>query len=312
MNLVFLGTSAFAVSTLERIAQTGHRVLCVVTQPDRAKGRGHATASSPIKELAVQQGLSVYQPLRIRRPEAVTYLAALKAEVMVIVAYGQIIPQSIIDLPRHGIINVHASLLPKYRGAAPIQWAIMQGEHKTGVTTMRIDAGLDTGDILLSAETDIGPDETAPELSERLARMGADLLIRTLDGLAAGTLAPRKQEDALATYAPILKKEDGWIDWTMPAQTIHNRVRGLNPWPGAFTRFRDHTLHIWRSRVARLCHARQPGRLIHSHGLFVMCGDGAMLELIEVQLQGRNRMPAEAFANGQRLREDEKLGEQLS
>jgi methionyl-tRNA formyltransferase len=245
LRLVYLGTPAFAVPTLERIVEAGHRVLEVLTQPDRPRGRGRELAASPVKEAALRLGLPVYQPERVRRPEAVEHLRALGANAMVIVGYGQIIPQNIIDLAPKGIINVHASLLPKYRGAGPIQWAIVNGETRTGVTTMRIDAGLDTGDMLLKAEAEIGPDETAIELSKRLATMGAELLVETLTKL--DSIIPEKQDPAQATHAPILKKEDGVIDWKQPAQAIHNRVRGLQPWPGAHTTFRGQTLNVWKS-----------------------------------------------------------------
>ena len=261
-----------------------------------------------MKEAALRHGLPVYQPERIRRPEAVERLAALNADAMVVVGYGQIIPQSIIDLPRHGIINVHASLLPKYRGAAPIQWAIVNGETVTGVTTMRIDAGLDTGDMLLRAETPIGPEETAIELGNRLAVMGADLLVETLARLE--TLVPEKQDASQATYAPILKKEDGRIDWRLPAQAIHNRVRGLLPWPGAYTKFRGQTLHIWKTLDRFPPCAGAAGNLAHAaKSLRVVCGDGCSLEVLELQLEGKKRMSGEAFANGQRLQENESFGD---
>jgi methionyl-tRNA formyltransferase len=227
---------------------------------------------------------------------------------MVVVGYGQIIPQSIIDLAPLGIINVHGSLLPKYRGAGPIQWAILNGETRTGVTTMRIDAGLDTGDMLLKAETDIGPDETAVELGQRLAILGAGLLVETLPRLAEGRIIPEKQDNALATYAPLLKKEDGHIDWTRDASAIHDQVRGLQPWPGASTHFRGQALHIWRSRVWNSAAAGEPGRFISLKPPVVSCGAGA-LELVEVQLEGRKRISASDFANGQRLTENENLGD---
>jgi methionyl-tRNA formyltransferase len=262
MRLVFLGTPAFAVPTLERMAEAGHQVLAVVTQPDRPRGRGQHAAPPPVKQAAARLGLAVHQPERVRHAEAVEFLRTLGAEAMVVVGYGQIIPQTVIDLAPLGIINVHASLLPKYRGAGPIQWAILNGETRTGVTTMRIDAGLDTGEILLQAETQIGPEENAIDLGKRLAVMGADLLVETLGGLAAGIIIPRKQDPSQATHAPLLKKEDGLIDWRQPAESIHNRVRGLQPWPGAYTIFRGQTLHIWRSgpgaggRGPRLAKAR--------------------------------------------------------
>ena len=308
MRLLFLGTPAFAVPTLEQVVGAGHEVALVVTQPDRPRGRGQHMAASPVKEAAIRFGLPVYQPERVRRPEAVETLRALAPDAMVVVGYGQIIPQNVIDIPRLGILNVHASLLPKYRGAGPIQWAIIKGESVTGVTTMRIDAGLDTGDMLLKAETPIDPEENAIELGKRLAVMGAELLVRTLDGLAAGAITPEKQDSALATYAPLLKKEDGAIEWSRSAAEIHNQVRGLQPWPGAFTRFRGQALHIWGSRVAGSLPSEQPGTVIRTKPLVVACGTGA-LELVEVQMEGRKRVAAADFANGARIAENEILGE---
>src|ERR1035438_9645197 len=323
MRLIFLGTPAFAVATLEAVVKAGHEVAAVLTQPDRPRGRGqNAAAASPVKQTAAALGLTVYQPERVRRPEAVEYLRGMGCDAMVVVGYGQIIPQVAIDLAPLGIINVHASLLPKYRGAGPIQWAIVRGETRTGVTTMRIDAGLDTGDMLLKAETGIGPEENAVELGERLAVMGADLLVKTLDGLRAGTIVPEKQDDAQATLAPLLKKEDGGIDWSEAALAIHNRVRGLQPWPGAQTAFRETPLHVWKTRVAGKSPTRgsgavqgdrpttAPGQFVSLRPPVVACGVGS-LELLEVQLEGRKRISAADFANGQRLTENEILGEPL-
>lgn len=320
MRLVFLGTPAFAVPTLEQMVQAGHEVPLVVTQPDRPRGRGQNAAPPPVKEAALRLGLAVYQPERIRRPEAVERLRDLRADGMVVVGYGQIIPQVVIDLAPLGIINVHASLLPKYRGAGPIQWAIINGETRTGVTTMRIDAGLDTGDMLLKAGAELGPDENAIDLGKRLAVMGAGLLVETLAGLAAGTIVPEKQDAAQATLAPLLKKEDGLIDWRQSAGSIHNRVRGLQPWPGAYTTFRGQTLHIWQSRVASAQSNACPGRFVNLKPLTVACADpgsnpgpnpgqGSALELLSVQLEGRKRITAADFANGQRLTENDVLGE---
>jgi methionyl-tRNA formyltransferase len=309
MRLVFLGTPGFAVPTLEAIVQAGHQVAAVLTQPDRPRGRGQHAAASPIKESALRLGLTVYQPERVRRPEAVEYLRGIGCEAMVVVGYGQIIPQIVIDLAPLGIINVHGSLLPKYRGAGPIQWAIVRGETRTGVTTMRIDAGLDTGDMLLKAETEIGPDENAIELGRRLAVMGAALLVETLEGLRAGTIVPEKQDDSQATLAPLLKKEDGAIDWADTAPAIHNRVRGLQPWPGAQTSFRGRPLHLWKTRVHDAGAGNTaPGRLVSVKPLVAACGTGA-IELLEVQLEGRKRISAADFANGQRLTENDILGE---
>jgi len=310
MRLIFLGTPGFAVPTLEAIARAGNEVALVITQPDRPRGRGQTAAAPPVKEAALRLGLEVYQPERVRRPEAVDRLRAIGAEAMVVVGYGQIIPQNVIDLAPRGIINVHASLLPKYRGAGPIQWAILNGETRTGVTTMRIDAGLDTGDMLLKAETEIAPDENAIELGRRLATMGADLLVETLSKL--DSIVPEKQDSSQSTLARLLRKEDGVIDWTRPAQAIHNQIRGLQPWPSAYTTFRGQPLHIWKTRLSPL-----PGPRSQAHGPFflslkplVVATGSTPLELLELQLEGRKRISAADFANGQRLTENDKLGDQ--
>lgn len=308
MNLIFLGTPEFAVPTLERIIEAGHHVSEVITQPDRPKGRKQQLTASPVKIAAERHGIPVYQTERVRRPESIEHIRALKPDAMVVVGYGQIIPQSIIDIASSGIINVHASLLPELRGAAPIQWSIARGYKKTGVTTMRIDAGLDTGDMLLRWETPIDPDETAVELSKRLAEAGADLLVDTLARLCAGTIQPEPQDNTRATYAPILTKEDGRIDWSNPAQQIHDLIRGLQPWPGAYTSFRGQSLHLWRSRLVLQRWNRAPGAIIHERGVFAIGGDGAALELIEVQLEGRKKMLAEVFANGHHITNDDRLG----
>lgn len=308
MRLIYLGTPEFAVPTLDRIVTAGHTVLEVVTQPDRPKGRQQELALSPVKSAAQRHGLPIFQPERIRRPEAVEHLRELHPDAMVVVGYGQILPQSIIDIAPLGIINVHASLLPELRGAAPIQWSIARGFKTTGVTTMRIDAGLDTGDILLRWETPIGPDETAIELSARLAEAGADLLVDTLARLCAGSIQPQRQDHSQASYAPILKKEDGRIDWSNPAQQIHDLIRGFQPWPGAHTSFRGRSLHLWRSRLIPQRWNRAPGAIVHERGVFAIGGDGAALELLEVQLEGRKRMSAEVFANGHHLTNTDQLG----
>ena len=315
MRLVFLGTPAFAVPSLEKLVAAGRQALAVITQPDRPRGRGQREAPPPVKEAALRLGIPVHQPERVRRPEAVELLRSLAPDVMVVIGYGQIIPQAIIDIAPLGIVNVHSSLLPRYRGAAPVQWAIANGETRTGITTMRIDAGLDTGDILLAKETEIGPEETAIELNGRLAGMGADLLLETLEGLESARIVGREQDSAQATYAPLLKKEDGLVDWSQPAASIHNRVRGLQPWPGAYTTFHGQTLHIWRAQVGRagaptplVGPPALPGSLFTLKPLTVTSGLGA-LELVEVQLEGRRRMSAADFANGHRLTELDALGE---
>ena len=304
MRLVYLGTPAFAVPTLEKIAEAGHEVAAVFTQPDRPKGRGQKDAMSPVKEAALRLGLAVAQPERVRRPEVVEQLRAIAPDAMVVVGYGQIIPQSILDSPPKGIINVHASLLPKYRGAAPIQWAIARGERTTGVTTMKIDAGLDTGAMLLKWETEIGEEETAIELGARLAPAGADLLLKTLAEL--DTIVPEAQDDAQATLAPILKREDGHIDWKMPPGDILNRARGFQPWPGAYGFLRGQRFHMWRGAFAD--RELAPGELVdEGKRLFAGCGGGAV-ELLEVQLEGKKRMAAAAFLNGFPLGAGEILG----
>lgn len=307
MRLIFLGTPQFAVPTLEAIVEAGHRVEAVFSQPDRPKGRGQSVAFSPVKESALRLGLEVYQPERIRRPEAQALLQQFGIDAMVVVGYGQIIPQSVIGMAPLGIINVHASLLPKYRGAAPVQWAVANGETVTGVTTMLINRGLDTGDLLRRVETRIGPEETALDLGERLAAMGARLLVETLRDLSS--IVPEPQNDAEASYAPVLRKEDGRIDWKLPPSSIHNRVRGFLPWPGAYSEFRGQLLHIWKAAAAEATTGAPPGTLLpQKHRLFVAAGGGAMLELKEVQMEGRRKISAEAFLNGQRLAHNEKLG----
>ncbi len=300
MKLIFLGTPEFAVPTLERAVVAGHDVVAVFTQPDRPKGRGQKDAMPPVKEAGLRLGISVHQPERIRRPEVVEQLRSMAPELMVVVGYGQIIPQAILDIPPLGIVNVHASLLPKYRGAAPIQWAIAHGETRTGVTTMRIDAGLDTGGMLLKWETDIGPEETAVELSLRLAQAGADLLVRTLAELPA--IRPQPQDEAQATYAPILKKEDGHINWRLSSREILNRVRGFVPWPGCYGFLHGQRFHIWKARPAN---GEVPPGALRAVNRKLYAGS---IELLEVQLEGKKKMAASAFLNGFPLRGDEVLG----
>jgi methionyl-tRNA formyltransferase len=302
LRLVFLGTPAFAVPTLERtVAQ--HEVIAVFTQPDRPKGRGQRDARPPVKEAALRLGIPVYQPERIRRPEVAEELRDMAPEIMVVVGYGQIVPPAILGLPPLGIVNVHASLLPKYRGAAPIQWAIARGETRTGVTTMRINEGLDTGDMLLRWETAIGPAETAVELGERLAVAGADLLVRTLAELRG--IRPEPQDDSRATYAPILKKEDGHIDWGMPACDILNRIRGFLPWPGCYGFLRGRRLHIWTAQIAD-CPVLRGSLQAVNHRLYAGCAGGS-IELLKVQLEGKTSMDATAFLNGYPLHDGEVL-----
>jgi methionyl-tRNA formyltransferase len=302
-----MGTPEFAVPSLQRLVLE-HEIASVFTQPDRPSGRGQKLAAPPVKQAAVALGLTVHQPLKIRTPEVFDLLRTIAAEAIVVVGYGKIIPQSIIDLPPLGVINLHASLLPKYRGAAPINWAIVRGETVTGVTTMKIDAGLDTGDMLLAEEVAIAPDDDAITLGLRLAMIGAPLLARTLDGLSRGEITPVPQDHARHSLAPILRKEDGLVDWTQSAEVLRNRVRGLQPWPGVYTPFRGGTLKIEKAAADSAPHEEQPGTLaVAGHRLFAACGSGR-LELLEVRLEGKRRMPAADFLNGARVQPGERLG----
>src|SRR6266513_4447709 len=252
MRIVFCGTPSFAVPTLKNLlAQTDFEIVGVITQPDRPRGRGQEVSFSPMKEAALAANPPVNQPERMWAPENQELLQKLAPDCVVIIAYGQIIPARLLPIPKLGWINLHASLLPKYRGAAPINWAIVNGGTRTGVTTMRIDAGVDTGEMLLQREIEIGARETAPELAARMAEFGAPLMAETLRGLAAGTIAPKAQNHEEASYAPMLKKEDGRIDWRRPAMETYNRMRGFAPWPGAYTTFRGQTCHVWGEPVSK-------------------------------------------------------------
>ncbi len=310
LRIVFCGTPAFAVPSLRHlIAQPDIQVEGVVTQPDRPRGRGQQLAHSAVKVAALEAGLAVYQPEKIRAEAAFDYFQRVAPDAVVIIAYGQIIPPPLLALPRLGWINLHASLLPKYRGAAPINWAIANGETRTGLTTMQIDAGLDTGPTLLTFETPIGPDETAPELAARLADAGAPLVVETLRQLDRGEIAPAPQDNAQATYAPPLKKEDGRIDWSLPAPQIHNRMRGFAPWPGAFTQFRGKSCHLWGKPAAHPAPPGAPGTLIATKGeLLAVCGGATALEIEFVQLEGRKQITAREFANGARLAPSDHFG----
>jgi methionyl-tRNA formyltransferase len=311
LTLVFCGTPRFAVPTLEALVHTGFLVRLVVTQPDRPSGRGLTLSPSPVKQSALALKLPITQPESIKNnDEFRAHLTTLKPDAIIVVGYGRILPQWMIDLPRLGNINLHASLLPKYRGAAPIQWAIARGEEVTGVTTMRIDAGLDTGDILLQKEIRINPTDTAETLAPTLAAIGADLIVDTLRGLQAGTVRPSPQDHAKATLAPILKKEDGRIDFRQTAQEICNRLRGFQPWPGAFTTFRGKNLHIWDAAVSQ--RSLPPGELlVESDLLFVGCGGNALAPL-QVQPEGKKHMAVRDFVHGYRPHTGERLGSQLT
>ncbi len=302
MRIVFLGSGAFAIPSFEALLDAAHDVVALVCQPDREKGRGRALAPPPLKPVAEGRGVRVLQPRRIKEAEAQETLRSLRPDLQVVVAYGQILPGAVIAIPPLGTINVHASLLPRYRGAAPIQWAIACGETETGVTTMLIDEGLDTGPILCSRALAIGPEETAAQLEPRLARLGSELLLETVRGLAEGTLAPRPQDHARATPAPLLRKEDGRIDWSRPAHVLARRVRAFDPWPGTTTMLGGRALKVLRARPGEPGPG-EPGTVvgIDREGVRVACGEATRLLLLEIQPESRRPMSAASFAAGERL-----------
>lgn len=309
MRVVFMGTPDFSVPTLECIIEAGHEVVGVVTQPDKAKGRGKKVVYTPVKEKALEHGLTVYQPRRAREPEFIEQMRALNPDVMVVVAFGQILPKELLDIPKYGCVNVHASLLPKYRGAAPIQWAVIRGEKVSGVTTMQMDVGLDTGDMLLKAEVPLAEDETGGSLHDKLSVLGGELLIETLKGLEAGTIVPEKQDDSQSgEYARMLDKSLGKIDFSMRAEEIERLIRGLNPWPSAYTSYNNKTMKLWKARVVPGGEA-VPGQVlaVDKKGFTVQTGDGA-LQILELQMEGKKRMDAGAFLRGCPLTAGEILG----
>lgn len=308
-RLVFMGTPDFAVPALKTLLQRGERVAAVLTQPDRPKGRGRTLAFSPVKEAALSFNLPVIQPRTLRDAEVRKALSALRPDVFIVVAYGQLLPQAVLDIPAWGAINIHASLLPRYRGAAPIQWAVISGEDETGVTTMRLDAGLDTGDILLQRSTPIAPDDTSQTLHDRLGLLGAELLAETLQALRQGTLQPIRQDPAKATYAPPLKKGQGLLDWSLSARELDCRVRGLTPWPKAFTFLRGKRLIVHRARGDAAPVTGEPGTITSwdESAIRVLTGQG-ILELLEVQMEGHRRLNCREFIKGLPLFPGEHLG----
>lgn len=317
MPLVFCGTPHFAVPTLEKLVAAGHSVPLVVTQPDRPRGRGMEVAVSPVKDAATRLGIAVLQPATIKNnSEFRDQLAAIRPDAIIVVGYGRIVPQWMIDLPRLGNLNLHASLLPKYRGAAPIRWAIANGESVTGVTTMRIDAGLDTGDILMQREIPIDAEDTAETLGLTLAAIGADLMVETLRQLNDGQVRPTPQDHSQATLAPILKKEDGRMDFARTATDLFNRLRGFQPWPGAFTMLKGKTLQVHRARPVQIAAMLTPGEIaVEGARLFVGCGKNkdkdtdTTLELVEIQLEGKRHMTVQEFINGYRPKSGDHLGQ---
>ena len=309
MRLVFMGTPQAAVRSLRRLIDDGHEIVAVWTQPDRPKGRGNKLHQSPVKEFAVSHNLTVHQPLKIKTPEAKELFASHQADAAIVVAYGRILPAEFLNASPHGCINVHFSLLPKYRGAAPVNWAIVEGEKETGVTTMRIVAELDAGPVLLQRATQIAESETAPELMERLSLVGADLLSETLRGIESIAAQPQRKEDA--TFAPMLKREDGRIDWTMDAAAIERRVRGFQPWPSAYTTLKSRRLIIRQATAEMLEQTTSSaGHIIEAHGdnMVICCGDKTALRVSELQPEDSRRMSARDFLNGAHIKVGDALG----
>ncbi len=310
MKIVFMGTPQAAVSSLERILQDGHEICAIWTQPDRPAGRGNKLSASPVKEFAAQNNLNIFQPTKIKTPESLELFQSHKADVVVVVAYGRILPETFLQAYPLGAINVHFSLLPKYRGAAPVNWAIAGGEEKSGVTTMKMDAGLDTGDILLQRETEIRRDENAIELMQKLSVLGADLLSETLAMFDELTSQP--QNNAEATFAPIMKKEDGLIDWNLTATEINNRVRGFQPFPTSFTACQGKKMTIWKAEAMENGEWKKENAgeilLVKGGELVVSCGNHSALKILELQIEGKRRMTARDFLNGVKIRIGEILG----
>ena len=311
MRVIFMGTPDFAVGTLQALLQSEHEVVAVVTQPDKPKGRGKAMQFTPVKEVAAEAGIPVLQPKKVREEAVVEELRSYHPDVIVVVAFGQLIPKSILEMPKYGCVNVHASLLPKYRGAAPIQWAVIDGEEKSGVTTMQMDEGLDTGDMLLTEEVTLDPEETGGSLFDKLSQVGAQLLLKTLDALENAAFTPQKQPaESTTAYAAMLNKKMGEIDWSQSAVQIERLVRGLNPWPSAYTHLAGKTLKIWKAAVRPSREQKkEPGSVIleDKKHFGIQTGDG-VLEILELQLEGKKRMTADAFLRGYQLENGTKLG----
>lgn len=307
MRIVFMGTPDFAVPCLQALLDEGHEVCAVFTQPDKPKGRGYTLAPPPVKELALKYDIPVYQPTTLRTPEAAELVASLQPEVIIVVAYGKLLPKEILQIAPHGCINVHASLLPKYRGAAPIQWAVINGDEKTGVATMQMDVGLDTGDILLMEETKILENETSGELFDRLQVLGSKVLIQTLRELQAGTLKCRPQGEEGTCYASMLSRDISVIDWNRPAREIHNLVRGLSPWPVASSVYQGKRIKIYETQVCEN-EAGEPGQVLPGKDFHVCCGQNTVLKLVTVQYEGGKRMGGTDFLRGHPAQPEAKMG----
>ncbi len=299
MKVIFMGTPDFAVATLEEIVKAGHEVLLVVSQPDKAVGRSKALKYTPVKECAIAHGIEVYQPEKIRAKESIEYLSQYDADIIVVVAFGQIVSKEILDMPKYGCVNVHASLLPKYRGAAPIQWAVINGDKVTGVTTQRMAEGVDTGDVIMTEEVVIDEEETGGSLFDRLSTVGAKLCVKTMEAIENGTAEYTKQDESQATHTAKIHKELGSIDWSKDAAEIECLIRGLNPWPSAYTRLDDKTLKIWKAKVISEDNVAAPGCIVNvtKDSIDVQTGKG-VLSLLEIQLEGKKRMTTDAFLRG--------------
>lgn len=298
MRVVFMGTPDFAVDCLDILVEKGHEVVGVFSQPDKPQGRKQIMTPPAVKARALELGLDVYQPVSFKDGEAAELLEKLAPELIIVVAYGKLIPQRVLDIPKYGCINVHASLLPKLRGAAPIQWSVINGEKETGITTMQLDAGLDTGDILLVKKTEIEPNETSGELFDRLKVLGAELLIETMDAILDGTLNPVKQDDSLSTYASMLDKSLSPVDWTKNAQQVHDHIRGLEPWPVATTVINEKIVKLYGSRLAG-SYNKQAGEVVKADNEFIVCcGDGNAVNITQLQAQGKNKLNAADFLRG--------------
>ena len=299
MRIIFMGTPDFSVGTLEALLNAGHEIVLAVTQPDKPKGRGKSMQAPPVKEAALAHGILVYQPKRVREPECVEYLKSFHPDLIVVVAFGQILPKEILDMPKYCCVNVHASLLPRYRGAAPIQWAVINGETVSGVTTMRMDEGLDTGDMILKTEVVLNEDETGGSLFERLSHAGAQLCVKTVKEIEQGTAKYTPQDHEAATHTSMIKKQLGLINWNQPAKKIECLIRGLNPWPSAYTMLDGKTLKIWRAQVKEENSGKPAGMVtaVEKDMIAVQTGDGQLM-LLEVQLEGKKRMHTDAFLRG--------------
>ncbi|WP_373598383.1 methionyl-tRNA formyltransferase [Paraclostridium bifermentans] len=309
MKIVFMGTPEFAVPCLQKIIDEGHEVLGVVTQPDKPKGRGKKLSMPPVKELALKYDIPVYQPIKAREESFVETLKEINPELIVVVAFGQILPKSILDIPKFGCVNVHASLLPKYRGAAPLNWVIINGEEKTGVTTMYMDVGLDTGDMILKSEIPLDDEITAGELHDKMMIDGAEVLKETIDLISQGKAPREKQDDENTCYSPIMDKSLGNIDWKKPAKEIHNLIRGVNPWPSAYTTYENQTMKIWKTKVLNEKSNNEPGTIISvdKEGIKVCTADNLIL-ISEIQMSGKKRMIVSEYIKGNTINTDIILG----